>query len=96
MRPWASTGLSELERLVAVELALVEQHAEVLQDEGHLAGQLGQALELLDGVGGAQEAARGAGGDLGGLEEAAGAEELLKLAGVQVVGAGEARRARPS
>lgn len=82
-------GARELKRLVLVELAALEEDAEVLEDRAELARLDGNALERVDGLGRAEDAPRRVGGDLGRLGEGAAREELGELARVEVVRAGE-------
>lgn len=82
-------GACELERLDLVELSLLEEDAEVLEDGREDAGLGRHRLELLDGLGRAQDAAGRVGRDLGRLAELPRLEEAVVLLDVEVVGAGK-------
>ena len=91
LAPLYENGTSELETLVLVELSALEQDPKVLQDRAELAGRDGNALELVDRLRGAEDAARRVGGDFGGLGVLRGREQLGELTGVEVVRSGEVR-----
>jgi hypothetical protein len=67
----------KLKRLEVVELALLEQDAEVLQNGRQATRGRRCLLERLDDRRSAQDAPRRVGGNLGGLAELAGGEQLL-------------------
>mmetsp|Transcript_27593 Transcript_27593/g.79608 ORF Transcript_27593/g.79608 Transcript_27593/m.79608 type:complete len:1497 (-) Transcript_27593:110-4600(-) len=85
-------GLGELDGLLLVELAGLEEGGEVLEDGLGAAGLGGDLLEARDGGGGAEGRA-GRGDELGGLDDLAGPDEALELGGVQILGAGKAEAA---
>mmetsp|Transcript_36899 Transcript_36899/g.63698 ORF Transcript_36899/g.63698 Transcript_36899/m.63698 type:complete len:837 (-) Transcript_36899:351-2861(-) len=82
-------GLGQLDGLQLVQLALLQQHREVLEDRLGLARHRRHLLEAQDGGGGAQDATRRLGGDFGGTLNVARSDEGVELGGVQVVSTGQ-------
>ena len=74
-------GLGQLDTLLLVEFAGLEEGGEVLEDGLGAAGLGGDLLEAGDG-GGGTEGGAGGGDELGGLDDLAGPDEPLELGGV--------------
>uniref|UniRef100_A0A8W7PT82 Uncharacterized protein n=1 Tax=Anopheles coluzzii TaxID=1518534 RepID=A0A8W7PT82_ANOCL len=81
---------AQFERFVLVQLALIEQNAEVLQQRRRVRARLGRhLLELLDRLRRAQDALRRDRRHLGRLRKLAVLEQLVKLAHEQILRAGQ-------
>jgi len=81
--------LGQLQRLLRVELALLQQHAEVGEDGRRLPRRGRGLLEARDGVGRAQDLLRRLCGELGGALVVALVHQVVELLHEELLGAGQ-------